>query len=124
MQQYCHCVATLYAMPHYLVKLTELGTIWDRGYAMPLLFKNMCQVVFFYTPSSKKVGNILVSACHPCVNPCVHSNIWISHQNIADPYFVSCRNYLPVWIYTPVKGLECNFVRLISRKVLKLRVSN
>ena len=35
---------------------------------------------------------------------------WILHEKIADLYFFSCPNYLPLWIYAPFKGTECNFV--------------
>ena len=51
-------------------------------------------------------------------------HIWIPHQKIAYPYFFSCPNNLPLPSYAPLKGKQCKFVIMISRKLLQLGASN
>ena len=62
----------------------------------------------FYAPNFEKVFSILVSDCpslQTFFKPMVFKfHIQIPCQKIADPYFLSCLNYLPLSSYAPFKG--------------------
>ena len=79
-------------------------------------------------PTLKKWGAYCFWLVRPSVHVCVHLfkkkikarvlkfHIWIPHQNSLVVFF-SYPNCLPLPSYAPFKGLECSFVRKISKSI-------